>query len=118
MKIAMIDLDAPEIRSEWENYRRGQSYVYSYDAIDLYYNGTIGGFKNFDLYVFKWDDGKGKHESYEVTVKIPVLDDMTLCFYGEDEKEAMGQFKEWLTDMGDFSFMSIHEQIGNDFGWE
>ena len=100
MKLKVVDLNDPELYQEWKNTQPKKSGVYVWEIKDLILEGKI--FKEpYDAYVFLWDDGKGKHESYELNFVIPynpIDNNLSIdeTWYGENRSEATRKFIIWF----------------------
>ena len=101
MKLKVVDLNDPQLYQEWKNTQPKNSGVYVWGIKDLILGGKI--FKEpYDAYVFLWDDGKGKNESYELNFVIPYnsISDNLLSidetWYGENRSEATSKFIIWF----------------------
>lgn len=101
MQIKVIDLNDEHLYQEWKKLNRDK--VYLWDIKDLVLDGKMFEEK-FDAYIFLWDDGKGKHESYEVNFVIPYdpIENNVLnidhTWYGATQKEAIENFKKGIRE--------------------
>lgn len=94
MKIDIIDMNLPEWKEWWESNRPSND-VYRWDFPVMYRRY----YYNADAYIFMWDDGKGKHESFEIELFVPINEpygEINETFYGYNKIEAMAQLLEWL----------------------
>lgn len=102
MKVEIVDMNLQENQDlwgkEWDK-GLGSCYVYGYAYMQHH---------DSDAYVFLWDDGKEKHESYEAHLRMPYWTSdgerhhTEYSFYGADRKEAMLKLIEWLNEHVEF----------------
>lgn len=104
MKVEIVDMNLPANEELWTKQYKAKSScgVYIYDFPSLYMDEHEA-----DAFVFLWDDGKGRYESYEVHLMTPfkyVSNNHTTeaTFYGADRSEAMQKMTEWLNEHVNF----------------
>lgn len=103
MKVEIVDMNLQENLDLWEkewNKGLGSCYVYSFPDAYMQHHDS-------DVYVFLYNDGKEKHESYEAHLRMPIrwADDNHLVessFYGADRDEALRNLNEWLNKHVEF----------------
>lgn len=105
MKVEIVDMNLPANEELWKNRYKAKSScgVYIYDFPLLYMDEHEA-----DVFVFLWDDGKGKHESYEAHLMTTpfkyVSNNHTTeaTFYGADRSEALKEMTKWLDEHVNF----------------
>ena len=105
MKIKIEDLNSDVLYQTWHDslHKPNSSGVYVWEIKEMILNGKVYDEK-FDAYIFLWDDGKGKHESYEVNFVVPYdpVEDNVLVidhtWYGANQKEAIENFKQGIKE--------------------
>ena len=102
MNIDIVDLNLEKWHDWWDKNKESYQNVYIYTFPELYMNKH-----DSDVYIFLWDDGKLKAESYEVRLIMPSYDfglfnytsEIDRTFYGEDKESAYKQMLEWSNKM-------------------
>lgn len=102
MNIDIVDLNLEKWHDWWNENKESYQNVYIYTFPELYMNKH-----DSDVYIFLWDDGKLKAESYEVRLIMPSYDfglfnytsEIDRTFYGEDKESAYKQMVEWSNKM-------------------
>lgn len=104
MKIDIVDMNLDSNREMWEK-QHTSGWVYVFSFPDFYMNQN-----DADVYVFLYDDGKEKHESYEVYLRMPYANPHCIeeTFYGADREEAMANMLEWVN--GHINFINELKQ--------
>lgn len=104
MKVEIVDMNLQENEDLWDNeWNKGLCSCYVYSFPDAYMQHH-----DSDAYVFLFDDGKDKHESYEAHLRMPywTMDDerrqVEASFYGADRDEAIHKLNEWLNKQVEF----------------
>ena len=105
MKVEIVDMNLPANEELWKNQYKAKSScgVYIYDFPSLYMDEHEA-----DVFVFLWDDGKGKYESYEAHLMTTpfkyVSNNHTTeaVFYGADRSEALKEMTKWLDEHVNF----------------
>lgn len=101
MKIKIVDLNDERIYQNWKKLNRDKVYVW--DIKEMILDGKIFDEK-FDAYIFLCDDGKEKHESYEVNFVVPYdpVENNVLTidhtWYGYTQKESIENFKKGIKE--------------------
>lgn len=96
MKIDIVDMNLASNQDWWcAQKENSMNYVYVYSFPKFYMDR-----KEADAYVFLWDDGKEKHESYEVYLIMPYSNPHRIeeTFYGADKEEAVGNMLKWIDE--------------------
>ena len=94
MKIDIVDMNLKSNQEIWKNQcHDGGVYIYSFPGFYMKHNDA-------DVYIFLCDDGKEKHESYEVRIITPFKSNINIdeMFYGEDKDEATGNMVSWINE--------------------
>ena len=102
MNIDIVDLNLEKWRDWWNENKKSYQNVYIYTFPELYMDKY-----DSDVYIFLWDDGKSKIESYEIRLIMPSYDfgtgnytsEIDRIFYGADKEEAYTKMLEWSNKM-------------------
>lgn len=102
MNIDIVDLNLEKWHDWWDKNKKPNQNVYIYTFPDLYMDKY-----DSDVYIFLWDDGKSKIESYEIRLIMPSYDfgtgnytsEIDRTFYGADKEEAYMKMLEWSNKM-------------------
>ena len=94
MKIDIVDMNLKSNQEMWEK-QHTHGWVYAYSFPDFYMQRN-----DSDVYVFLYDDGKEKYESYEVYLRMPHANPHQIeeTFYGADQEEAMSNMLKWIDE--------------------
>lgn len=102
MNIDIVDLNLKKWHDWWDKNKEPYQNVYIHTFPELYMNKH-----DSDVYIFLWDDGKLKAESYEVRLIMPSYNfdlfnytsEIDRTFYGADKEDAYKQMVEWSIKM-------------------
>ena len=109
MIVKVIDLNDEHVYDEWKKLNRDKVYVYDIKEIYISRGQTDGNKDN--IYIFYSDDGKDKHESYELNFVIPDRN-IDEIFYGEDKDEVNKKLKQWLNEHL-MLFIELYKLLGH-----